>query len=1075
MHPFPVAMRQPRWYSRTAPLKNKVPATTCPFSDVAVASERSGYTLISVRRTDTMVVVRRLFATLFVGLAWSAQLGAQVPTGNVSGRVVEATSQQPLVGVSVVVVGTQLGAVTRTDGSFLIVGVPAGVQQLRASRIGFAPQDQSVSVTAGGTATVQFALQSRAAVLSDVVVQVGYGEQRREAITGSVATVDAEEANVGVVTNANQMMQGRVAGVQVTPNNGEPGGGAQIRIRGGTSISASNSPLYVVDGVPLQNEQAAPGGAGIGFSPALARSPLNAINPNDIESITVLKDASATAIYGSRGANGVVLITTKRGLAGTGTMEYDTYIGASTASRRLGFATGDQYRQFVRQQVAEGNLPASAEAALGPANTNWEDALLQRGVATNHNLSFSGGSEVTRYRASLNYFDQEGVVISNGLTRYQGRINGDHNALGGRLRLGLNLMAARVDNDFAPTENTGGFLGGLFTNMAIYNPTLPVRNEDGSFFEVGAGGQDVRNPVALAIQYDDASPENRLLGDFTATIDLLSNLTSKTTLGIDFAESVRRTHAPLASALGAQFGGYARQAQRSLQTQNFQQLLTFAPRMGENEFEVIGGYEYSNEDRRGFEARTQGFITDAFGVNNLAAGDALLSPIPGSYRVESKLVSFFSRANYGFANRYFLSGVLRYDGSSRLAPGNQWELFPAVSASWRMSEEPFMQNSPSGFSTLALRAGWGKQGNQSVAPYQTQLLLRSDPGASYPFGGKVTTGLRAAQVGNPDLRWETSIQTNLGLDYGLMDDRFTGSIDLYQKNTEDLLLEVSIPQPAVASTRLENVGSLRNRGLEATLDAQVWEAPSRSLSAGLVFTLERNEVTNLGADRDFITTGFVSGQGQSGQVSQRIMVGQPLGTFFGPRFLRVEGGRQVFACKAESAGCVDGETFQATEEDKEIIGSANPSFTLGFRNAATFGGFDASWLWRGEFGRDVFNNTALVYSTIGNARQGRNFLTSALDQPDAITEPSKFSSRWIEDASFVRLQNMTIGYTFDLPATLGARSTRVYLSGDNLLLFTPYSGYDPEVFVADGLASRGVDYLTYPRARTFTLGARVQF
>lgn len=1023
-----------------------------------------------------MQVVRRYMLPLVAGLLGAAPLAAQVSTGSVSGRVVEAVSQQPLGDVNVVVVGTTLGATSRSDGSFLITGVPGGVQQLRASRIGFAPQEQAVSVTAGGTATVQFALQSRAAVLSDVVVQVGYGEQRREAITGSVSTVDAEEANVGVVTNANQMMQGRVAGVQVTPNNGEPGGGAQIRIRGGTSISASNDPLYVVDGVPLQNEQTAPGASGIGdIRPALARSPMNAISPNDIESITVLKDASATAIYGSRGANGVVLITTKRGQAGTGQMEYDTYVGAATPARRLGFVSGDQYRQFVRQQVAEGNLPQSAEDALGSANTNWEDELLRTGFATNHNLSFSGGSDITRYRASLNYFDQQGVVISNGLKRYQGRLNGDHNALGGRLRLGLNLMAARVDNDFAPIENTGGFLGGVFTNMAIYNPTQPVRNDDGTFFELGTGAQDVRNPVALAVQYADASPENRVLGDFTGSVDLLSNLTAKTTVGIDFADAVRRTHAPRVSAVGAGFGGFARQAQRSLQTANFQQLLTFSPRLGENEIEVIGGYEYTKSDARGFEAQTQGFITDAFGVNNLGAGTALLSPIPTSYHVESKLVSFFSRANYGFGNRYFLSGVLRYDGSSRLAPGNQWELFPAVSASWRISEEPFMQASPRGISTLALRAGWGKQGNQSVAPYQTQLLLRSDPGATYPFGGTVTTGLRAAQVGNSELTWETSIQTNLGLDYGLMDDRFTGSLDLYQKETKDLLLEVSIPQPAVASTRLENIGSLRNRGFEATLDAQVWDAPARSLTAGLVLTLERNEVTSLGEGREFITTGFVSGQGQSGQVSQRIMVGEPLGTFFGPRFLRVEDGRQIFACRETSAGCVNGETFTATEDDKEIIGNANPSFTLGLRNGATLGSFDASWLWRGEFGRDVFNNTALVYSTTGNTTQGRNFLASALDQPDAINEPSKYSSRWVEDASFVRLQNLTIGYTFDLPTTLGGRDTRVYVSGDNLLLFTPYSGYDPEVFVADGLASRGVDYLTYPRPRTYTLGARVQF
>lgn len=1022
-----------------------------------------------------MAVVRRFFAVVVAGLMSAAPLGAQGSTGNISGRVLDAAAQQPLANVSVVVVGTARGAVTQADGSFLIVGAPEGVQQVRASRIGYAPMTERVTVSAGATATVQFALTAQATVLSEVV-SVGYGEQRREAITGSVATVDAEQANVGVITNATQMVQGRVAGVNITTNSGEPGGGSQIRIRGGTSISASNEPLYVVDGVPLQNEEGAPGAAGIGsINAALGRSPLNAISPDDIETITVLKDASATAIYGSRGANGVVLVTTKRGAAGEGQMEYESYVGMATAARRLEFAGGDQYRRFVKAEVAAGRLPATAEAALGPANTNWEDELLRRAYATNHNLSFSGGTPGTQYRASLNYFDQQGVVISSGLKRYQGRLNAEHNALAGKMRIGLNLMAARVQNNYVPIENTGGFVGGLFTNMAVFNPTYPVRRSDGRFFEKGIGGQDDRNPVAMALQYDDQAPEHRVLGNLTGALTLLENLVSETKVGVDYTDAVRRTFAPQSSPIGAPYSGYARQAQRGLQTLNFQQLLTFSPRFGEgNEVELLGGYEYEETERRGFQAEAQGFITDAFNVNNLIAGTQASSPPPSSYRVQSKLVSFFSRLNYGFANRFFLTGVVRYDGSSRLAAGHQWELFPGVSASWRMTDESFMEGRPMGLSTLALRAGWGKQGNQSVDPYRTQLLLRADPGATYPFGGVPIAGLRAAQVANPDLTWETSTQTNVGIDYGFMTDRVTGSLDWYIKNTRDLLLDVSVPQPAVVDTRLENIGSVRNRGIEAALNARLWETPRRMLGGGLVLSVERNEVTNLG-ERKNILTGGVSGQGQSGQYSQRILVGEPLGTFFGPRFLRVSNGRQIFACQASSPGCVNGETQNPTEADKEVLGSANPSFSLGLNNNLTWGAFDASWLWRGEFGRKVFNNTALVYASKGNAKQGRNFLASALSMPDSINEPAKFSSRWVEDGSFFRLQNATVGYTLNLPSQLGLRSTRVYLSGDNLLLFTPYKGYDPEVFVASGLASRGVDYLTYPRARTFTLGARFQF
>jgi TonB-dependent SusC/RagA subfamily outer membrane receptor len=414
-----------------------------------------------------MAMARTLSLTLAASLLCAAPLAAQ--TGTISGRIVDSASRQPLSAVSLRLVGTQRGAVTRDDGTYTLPNVPVGAQRLRASRIGFGPQVRDVTVTAGGTATADFALPAQAAVLGEMVV-TGYGSQRRESITGSVATVEADQANVGVITNANQMLQGRVAGLQMTTNNGEPGGGAQIRIRGGTSISGSNDPLYVVDGIPLQNESTVAGAYGaLDISAALPRSPLNTINPNDIESITVLKDASATAIYGSRGANGVVLIQTRRGLSGRPSIDYDTYVAAATPSHKLNFLSGDQYRTFVTANAAI--LGPEQVAGLGTASTDWEDALTRIGWATNHNLSFAGGQGPTTYRASLNYFDQEGVVIANGLKRYQGRLNAQHQAFDGRLGLGLNLTASRVMNKYLAMENGGGFTGGVFTNMAFYNPT----------------------------------------------------------------------------------------------------------------------------------------------------------------------------------------------------------------------------------------------------------------------------------------------------------------------------------------------------------------------------------------------------------------------------------------------------------------------------------------------------------------------------------------------------------------------------------------------------------------------------
>ena len=1028
----------------------------------------------------------------------AAPLAAQ--NGSIHGQVTDSVTQQALAGVTIQIVGAPRQTSTGADGNFTLSDVPPGAVTLKVTRIGFGPQTRALSVTAGGSVEARFALAPQASILEPVVV-TGYGTQRREAITGSVSTVEASTANVGVKTNATQLLQGRAAGVDIIQNNGEPGAGAQILIRGGSSISNTNEPLYVIDGFPITNTPTQPEGGGLG-APSLARNPLNMLNPSDIANITILKDASATAIYGSRAANGVVLIETKHGTtAGPSTIEYDGYVAASTPSKQLDVLDGAQYRSFVQGQVAQfiadtvacpkpvtaaclGNargLDPIHATRLGNANTDWYKAITRTAVTHNHNLSFAGGSEDTRYRASLNYMNQPGVAIANGLERIQGLLSANHRAFDNRLRLALTVTTSRENDEYITFENTGGFEGGVFQNVAIFNPTQPVTVTDTTgthYYETGS--TSVRNPVALARQVANVGNATRTLGNASAEFDLISGLTAKVAVGIDHSNGDRQMYFPNANPLGSALGGgLAQQASLENSMKTIQTLLTFNRQSGAHSFDAVGGYEYTHFDNNKVTATGTGFFTDAYGFNNLAVASSRTN---SSDATAWQLVSFLSRANYGYKDKYFVTGILRYDGSSVFATGHQWALFPGVSASWHLSQEDFARSLP--FSDLRLRAGWGRQGNPGIPPYQSLILLTGGTGASYPWGDSPQSGVNPVTNGNPDLKWEQTDQYNVGLDFGLWGNRLAGSVEYYVKNTSGLLEQVGVAQPAPSSTTLQNVGKLRNHGIELTLDALAASRPNFTWRAGLTFAAQRNKVVTLGP-YTFLRSGVVSGQGQSDQWAQRLLPGQPLGTFFGPVFVGVNAqGQQLFRCATPSATCVSGQTTSPSANDYAIIGNANPDFTVGLRNQINIGKFDISALIRGSFGQDVFNNTALVYSTKGNALQDKNFLQTALTDPTGLHEPAIYSSRWVEGATFVRLQNVTVDYELNVPAlTRSARSAHLFVSADNLITLTGYSGLDPEVSNLNqqstnpdaGLAARGIDYLSYPRPRTVTGGIRLVF
>jgi len=1028
--------------------------------------------------------------------------------GAIRGQVVDSVTQQGLVGATIQIVGQPRQTASGADGNFTLSDVPAGAVTLKVTRIGYGPQTRSVTVTAGGPAEARFALAPQASLLEAVVV-TGYGTQRREAITGSVSTVDATSANVGVKTNVDQMLQGRAAGVDIIQNNGEPGAGMQILIRGGSSISNTNEPLYVIDGVPINNVSSQPAGSDAVGAPPLARNPMNLINPGDIASITILKDASASAIYGSRAANGVVLIETKHGTtAGESTIQYEGYVSAASPSKRLDIVSGPEYRAFVQGQVgmfvadtAACPVPTPADsvayklcfgaargldpkhlAGLGSANTDWYKAITRTAVTHNHNLSFSGGSEDTRYRASLNYMNQPGVTIANGLERVQGMLSANHRAFDNRLRLATTVTTSRSNDTYITYENTGGFEGGVFMNVAIFNPTQPIMVTDstGTHFYESGSGTSVRNPVALARQVANVGNSTRALGNASAEFDLLSGLTAKVALGLDHSNGDRQIYFPKANPVGVALGGgLAQQSSLENSTRTLQTLLTFNRQTGVNSFDVVGGYEYTKFSSNLVGAQGVGFFTDAFGFNNLSVAN---SKTNWSDAQDWRLVSFLSRANYGYKDKYFVTGILRYDGSSKFATGHQWALFPGLSASWHLSQEGFAQSLP--FSDLKLRVGYGRIGNPGIPPYQSLVVLQGGTGGSYPWGDTPQSGVYPFLNGNPNLKWEQTGELNVAVDFGLWGNRLAGSAEYYTKNTSDLLEYVSAPAPAQNSQTLVNVGKLKNHGVELTLDALVASRPSLTWRAGLTFAAQRNKVVTLGP-YTFVRSGRVSGQGQSDQWAERLLPGQPLGTFFGPVFVGVNAaGKQLFRCGTPSATCVSGQTTAPSASDYAVLGNANPDFTFGFRNQITWGKFDISALIRGSVGQDVFNNTALVYSTKGNALQDKNFLRPALTDPTGLHEPAIYSSQWIEKASFVRLQNLTIDYALDLAAlTRNARSAHLFVSVDNLFVLTGYSGLDPEVSNLNqsslnpdaGLAARGIDYLSYPRPRTVTGGLRLVF
>ena len=969
-----------------------------------------------------------LFLGLLIYMLCCGQVIAQ--TGVVSGTVSSADDGSMLVGVNIVVKNTDTGTTTNENGAFVLEGVSAN-DVLVLSYIGY----ETAEVAVSGRAIIEVTLVSTVIAGEDVVV-IGYGTQSRRDVTGAISSLKEGSFTKGTNTDLQSLLQARAPGVVITANNGDIGSEPRIRIRGGTSINASNNPIIVVDGVPINNSSALPGGfttgAGAGADGTMD-NPLGMLNPNDIASIDILKDAASSAIYGARGGNGVILITTKEGRPGELSLTYSASTSSSSITKKLDLMDAAGFKSYASS--------IGVDIEDGGANTDWQDEILRSAVSTNHNISFSAGTQQTQYRASISYLDQQGILLNSERQRISTRLNVRHTMLDNKLKLGLKVSPSFSNRNNTPYNQRAGYFGGVFTNVLKFNPTYPVKNTDGSYYEYAT--TTIRNPVALLNEISDVGENLRVLTSATAEYELISGLNAKVTLGLDRESYNRNIYEPNSLPYAASIGGQASVQNTQRKNDHFNTTLNYS----NSSMNVLAGYEFQEFTNSGFGATTKGFVTDAWLYNNMG-GATDFTTAPYSFKNQNRLVSFFGRVAYSMGGKLNVMATLRREGSSRFGDDNKWGVFPSASVGFRVTDD------------IKLRASYGVAGNQEIGNYRSLVTLGS--GANAVIGGQLLSGVAANQLANPDLKWETTSDINFGVDFALMDNKITGSVDMYSKTTEDMLVEVNVPQPAVVTTKLDNVGSVENSGLEFFINSVNMSTKDMSWNTSFNFSTNKNNVVSLGKDVEYIVTGQVGGAGLSGVQAAIIKPGEPFGTFFGYELSGYDAdGQEILSTDGGPLG-----------DGRRILGSPHPDYTFGMTNQINFGNIDFSfYIWSVQ-GNEILNNTRLEYQRPSNPFNNINLFSETADDVNnglGSEAAVALTDKFIEDGSFIRLQNVTIGYTLK---TGQFKNLRFYLSADNLITLTDYSGFDPEVSTISGLAE-GIDYTNYPKAKTISFGINV--
>ena len=885
----------------------------------------------------------------------------------------------------------------------------------------------------------------------DEVVVIGYGTQKKSDNSGAVAVLNNQKFNKGLTSSPEQLLNGKVAGVQVLTANGEPGSAPSIRIRGNNSITASSEPLYVIDGVPVDNNRSRPNlnaNSDNGLNNA-SMNPLVMLSADDIETMTVLKDASATAIYGSRGANGVIMITTKKGDAGDIKLSYDGSFGISNLPSKLDVLSAADFKSAV---TAKG-----LTATFGTANTDWQDQIFRTAYTKSHNVAFSGGNQSTQYRVSFGAQDQQGIIIGTDMNRYNARVSLVQN-FKDRLKFQFNLANSNYNSNNLIEQQTGGFRGGVLNNVFKMDPTQPVTKADGTYFEYS---NDVRNPVALQNQIIDKTEGNRVIGNLETELVIFSDLKAKLNLAYDRDAQDRNVYQPIISSIGKDVSGRAINNKVANGSKLLEFYLTYDKKMGDHQINVLGGYSWQEYNNKLTTILAEGFSNDNLTYNSM---DVTGQKSININNEANRLISYFGRVNYTLLDRYIATATIRTDGSSRFGKNNQYGIFPSAALAWRINNEKWLE-AVTFISNLKARVGIGGTGNQEIGNYRFMSTLSVNQLGGTSFGNSYYTRYNATTIPNPDLQWEQTTQSNFGIDFGFLKQRIYGTIDLYNKNTTKLLVELVAVQPAVSSVYLNNIGEMTNKGIEFSIGGVIVEKKDLQWNVDFNIYRNKNQITKLYAGSD-IHTGLVSGAGAPGQGIQIIREGEAYGSFYGYEYLGLGSDSKEKFTDIDKNGVID-------DKDKKIIGNALPKATMGLSTTVKYKNFDLNVAFRAAVGNKLYNNTRAEISQ-PNRLPGQNVSPEGAAGL-AYSAYNYSSSRWLENGDFLRLDNLTLGYNFKFK--LGTQiKAHIYCTGQNLFVITKYSGFDPEVNTNAGNSSAssvGIDYNNYPKARTFTVGVNI--